>query len=156
MLDFCIIGSGISGSTVAHLLSKKYSVHILDKARGPGGRASNKRFNKNLSFDHGVQYVSPKSKDFKKFLKFLCKKKEAKTWNGHHLDFTFKKKDFSEKFIGVKGNNFISKYYTKKIKKSFQSLAKSIYNNKFFWEKLSTFLNRLIISSNMDSIRHYF
>ena len=70
----------------------------------------------------------------KKFLKFLCKKKEAKTWNGHHLDFTFKKKDFSEKFIGVKGNNFISKYYTKKIKKSFQSLAKSIYNNKFFWE----------------------
>ena len=44
MLDFCIIGSGVAGSTIAHLLSKKYSVHILDKARGPGGRASNKRF----------------------------------------------------------------------------------------------------------------
>ena len=44
MLDFCIIGSGVSGSTIAYLLSKKYSVHILDKARGPGGRASNKRF----------------------------------------------------------------------------------------------------------------
>ena len=33
MLDFCIIGSGISGSTIAHFLSKKYSVQILDKAR---------------------------------------------------------------------------------------------------------------------------
>ena len=44
MLDFCIIGSGVSGSTIAYLLSKRYSVHILDKARGPGGRASNKRF----------------------------------------------------------------------------------------------------------------
>ena len=135
MLDFCIIGSGVSGSTIAYLLSKKYSVHILDKARGPGGRASNKRFKQNLSFDHGVQYISPKSNEFKKLIKNLCKKKQAKIWNGNHLDFTFeKKKEVSEKFIGMKGNNFISKYYTKKIKKSFQSSVKSIFNNKYFWE----------------------
>ena len=37
MFDFCIIGSGIAGSTIANLLSKKYSVHVFDKARGPGG-----------------------------------------------------------------------------------------------------------------------
>ncbi len=134
MLDFCIIGSGVSGSTIAYLLSKNYSVHILDKARGPGGRASNKRFKQNLSFDHGVQYISPKSKEFLKFIKTLYKKKEAKVWNGNHLDFTFEKKEDTEKFIGVKGNNFISKYYTKKIKKNFQSSVKSIFNNKFFWE----------------------
>ena len=36
MIDFCILGSGIAGSTVANLLSKKYSVHVFDKARGPG------------------------------------------------------------------------------------------------------------------------
>ena len=134
MLDFCIIGSGVSGSTIAHLLSKKYTVHILDKSRGLGGRASNKRFKQNLSFDHGVQYISPRSKEFLKFIKTLCKKKEAKIWNGNHLDFTFEKKDISEKFIGVKGNNFISKYYTKKIKISFQSTVKTILNNKYFWE----------------------
>ena len=134
MLDFCVIGSGISGSTIAHHLSKKYSVHILDKARGPGGRASNKRFKQNLSFDHGVQYISPKSKEFLKFIKTLCKKKEAKIWTGNHLDFTFEKKEISEKFIGMKGNNFISKFYTKKIKKSFQSSVKTIFNNKYFWE----------------------
>ena len=55
MIDFCVLGSGIAGSTIANLLSKKYSVHVFDKARGPGGRSSNKRFKKNLSFDHGVQ-----------------------------------------------------------------------------------------------------
>ena len=66
MIDFCIIGSGIAGSTISKILSKKYSVLVLDKARGPGGRSSNKRFQKNLSFDHGVQYISPKSKSFKK------------------------------------------------------------------------------------------
>ena len=92
MLDFCIIGSGVSGSTIAYILSKKYNVEIFDKARGLGGRASNKRFIKKQSFDHGVQYISPKSKEFKKFIQFLYKKKELKIWDGNHLDFTFKKK----------------------------------------------------------------
>ena len=68
MIDFCVLGSGIAGSTIANLLSKKYSVHVFDKARGPGGRSSNKRFKKNLSFDHGVQYISPKSKLFIKYI----------------------------------------------------------------------------------------
>ena len=50
MIDVCILGSGIAGSTIANLLSKKHSVHVFDKARGPGGRSSNKRFKTNLSF----------------------------------------------------------------------------------------------------------
>ena len=58
MRDFCIIGSGISGATIANILSKKYSLDVYDKARGIGGRSSNKKLSKNESFDHGVQYVS--------------------------------------------------------------------------------------------------
>ena len=34
MKDFCIIGSGISGATIANTLSKKYSLDLYDKARG--------------------------------------------------------------------------------------------------------------------------
>ena len=64
MLDFCIIGSGVSGSTIAYLLSKRYSVHILDKARGPGGRASNKRFKQNLSFDNTIAVVAASKGNF--------------------------------------------------------------------------------------------
>ena len=77
MIDFCVLGSGIAGSTIANLLSKKYSVHVFDKAKGPGGRSSNKRFKKNLSFDHGVQYINPKSKKFIKFIQKLFKKKDG-------------------------------------------------------------------------------
>ena len=64
MLDFCVIGSGVSGSTIAYLLSKKYSVHIVDKARGPGGRASNKRFKQNLSFDNTIAVVAASKGNF--------------------------------------------------------------------------------------------
>ena len=46
MSRYCVIGSGISGATIAHLLSKKNSVDLFDKARGPGGRSSFKRFDK--------------------------------------------------------------------------------------------------------------
>jgi len=60
MKDFCIVGSGIAGSTIANLLSKKYSVEIFDKARGPGGRASNRRYKDNLSFANYLFRVSEK------------------------------------------------------------------------------------------------
>ena len=66
-------GSGISGSTMANLLSKKYSVKVFDKARGPGGRSSNKRFKNNLSFDHGVQYILQNQNNFQNLYKNFIK-----------------------------------------------------------------------------------
>ena len=75
MIEFCILGSGMAGSTIANLLSKKSSVKIFDKARGAGGRSSNRRFRDGASFDHGLQYICPKNKLFKKFLINLEKKK---------------------------------------------------------------------------------
>ena len=121
MIDFCVLGSGVAGSTIANILSKKYSVHVFDKARGSGGRSSNKKFKKNLSFDHGVQYISPKSKKFIKFTQKLLKKKIFKTWDGNHLDFTFEKKQYLLKRQGSHGAHIpivgpmgpINKYFLK-------------------------------------------
>ena len=112
MKDFCIIGSGISGATIANSLSKKYSLDVYDKARGVGGRSSNKKLNKNESFDHGVQYISPKSIQFKSFIKSLISKKILKKWTGNHIFLNDNKKEDKShiKIIGKKGNNAISKY----------------------------------------------
>ena len=85
MIDFCVLGSGIAGSTIANLLSKKYSVHVFDKARGPGGRSSFKRLDQKIGFDHGVQYISPKNDEFKKFTTKLLAKKILKSWKGRHI-----------------------------------------------------------------------
>ena len=110
MSKFCVIGSGISGATIANLLSKKHSVILFEKARGPGGRASFKRIKGKTGFDHGTQYISPKTKEFKRFTNNLIKKKVLKVWGGKHIFLNSKKKEDKKhiKIIGRSGNNDIS------------------------------------------------
>ena len=135
MNEFCIIGSGISGATIANLLSKKNSVVLFDKARGPGGRASFKRVKGKTGFDHGTQYISPKTNEFKKFTKSLIKKKILKIWGGKHVFLNSKKKENKKhlKIIGKNGNNDISKYLLKKINCNYQSELKKIYYKNKSW-----------------------
>ena len=133
MSNFCVIGSGISGATIANLLSKKNSVDLFDKARGPGGRASFKRLDETKGFDHGTQYISPKTLAFKRFLEKLIKKKVLKNWSGKHLFLNKSKKEIKNhtKIIGRKGNNDISKYLLKNIKCNyFYELKKIDYKEK--------------------------
>ena len=148
MIDYCIVGSGIAGSTIANLLSKKYSVEVIDKARGPGGRASNRRYKKNLSFDHGLQYISPKSKNFTNFLNQLEKKKIIKNWQGNHLDFNFEKKENVKKYIGFNSNNSIPKYLLNKLTTHFQSEVTNIKFNSNHWV-ININNNQNILSKNL-------
>ena len=117
MSSFCVIGSGISGSTIANLLNKKHTVDLYDKARGLGGRSSFKRLDEKRGFDHGAQYFSPKSVKFKKFTKMLMEKNILKLWGGNHKFLSDKKKENKKhiKIIGTKGNSDISKYLLKDI-----------------------------------------
>jgi len=133
MKDFCIVGSGIAGSTIANLLSKKYSVEIFDKARGPGGRASSRRYKNDLCFDHGLQYLSPKSNEFKKFLLNLKKKKFLKEWPGRHLNFNFERKENLIRYVGSNGNNDICKYLIKNIKVNYNSTVTALKFNSNYW-----------------------
>ena len=135
MSSYCVIGSGISGATIANLLRKKHSVDLFDKARGPGGRASFKRLDKAKGFDHGTQYISPKTPQFKKFIKELIKRKILKNWGGKHLflNQTVREKKNHLKIIGCKGNNDISKYLLKGVNCFFQKDLKKIDYKKKRW-----------------------
>ena len=128
MSSFCVIGSGISGATIANLLNKKHTVDLYDKARGLGGRSSFKRLDNLRGFDHGTQYFSPKTAEFKRFTKKLIEKKILKIWGGNHKFLSDKKKENKKhvKVIGRKGNNVISKYLLKNVRCYFQSELKKI------------------------------
>lgn len=65
-----IIGAGISGLIAAKELSKIAQVTIFDKSRGIGGRMATRRFNQdnyNFHFDHGAQFFTAKTAEFKEF-----------------------------------------------------------------------------------------
>ena len=135
MNDYCVIGSGISGATISNLLNKKSLVHSYDKGRGPGGRASFKRIKGKVGFDHGTQYFSPKSKEFKRFVNKLIKKKILKRWDGNHIYLNTKKKENKKhiKIIGKNGNNDICKYLLRDIRCFYQSEVKKIYYKDKKW-----------------------
>ena len=140
MSDYCVIGSGISGATIANLLNKKFQVNLYDKGRGPGGRASFKRVKGQIGFDHGTQYFSPKTIEFKKFTNRLIKIKILKKWSGNHIYLNSKKKENKKhiKIIGKKGNNDICKFLLKKVKCFYQSEVKKIYYKNKLWFLLFT------------------
>ena len=134
MKDFCILGAGVAGSSIARLLSKKYSVEVFDKARGPGGRASNRKYIKNLSFDHGLQYISPINNKFSNTIKKLKNLGVLREWGGNHIDFTLKNRIKKIKYIGKKSNTDMCKYLLKNIKTNYLSNIKKISFNSQFWK----------------------
>ena len=160
MSSYCVIGSGISGATIANLLSKKNPVDIYDKARGPGGRCSFKRLNNSKGFDHGAQYVSPKSIQFKIFIEKLLKKKILKVWRGKHIYLNKSKKNNKKhiKIIGTRGNNDISKYLIKNIKSHFLSELDKIKftNNKWkldFKNNQTRYYDNLILTCPFPQLK---
>ena len=66
MKNIIIIGSGIAGLSAANYLSsKKFNVTVLDKGKYPGGRISTRR-GEDFIFNHGTQFFTAKSNEFKK------------------------------------------------------------------------------------------
>jgi renalase len=59
-----IIGAGIAGlSCAARLLAAGHAVELIEKSRGPGGRAATRRGN-DWQCDHGAQYFTARHPEF--------------------------------------------------------------------------------------------
>jgi predicted NAD/FAD-dependent oxidoreductase len=63
-----IVGAGISAAILTYNLAKVAEVHVYDKARGPGGRCSSRRF-EDINFDHGASYFKLSDEDCNLFKK---------------------------------------------------------------------------------------
>ena len=103
MNNIAILGAGFSTSTLCYYLNEK-DIKVFEKARGPGGRSSTRKVDDIGVFDHGLQYISPKDKNFSEFLKL---NKSVKQWDGDFIEIDGKVSILppSEKLIGITGNN---------------------------------------------------
>lgn len=75
-----VVGAGVAGSVCARdLASSGWSVTLLDKGRGPGGRASSRR-SEPYRFDHGAQYFTVRGVSFRRRVESMAARGIAKVW----------------------------------------------------------------------------
>lgn len=104
-----IIGAGMTGLTAARELQQNgWTVTVLDKGRGVGGRLATRRL-ANARADHGAQYFTVRTAEFQQFITELSEAGIVREWvlqTAPHSDTSF----LHPRFIGTEGMSGIAKY----------------------------------------------
>jgi predicted NAD/FAD-dependent oxidoreductase len=82
MKKIAIIGAGLAGLTVANMLKDYTKVKIFDKACRIGGRVSTK-YSYPYSFDHGAQYFTAKTPEFRTFIEPMLNNGIIDVWKAN-------------------------------------------------------------------------
>jgi len=78
--DVAVIGAGMAGLVCAQQLSQAgYSVLVVEKSRGLGGRVATRRLH-NTCADHGVCYLKPKGELLRRFVELLSDRHILEVW----------------------------------------------------------------------------
>lgn len=91
--NIAIIGAGISGLALAHHLQQEVNITLFEKARGVGGRMST-RYTDRFQFDHGAQFFTARSKQFKDFLNPFINTSIVREWKPKVVTLEKGKKSF--------------------------------------------------------------
>jgi predicted NAD/FAD-dependent oxidoreductase len=121
-----VVGAGMAGLTAAQILSDQgHDVVVLEKARGPGGRMSTRRY-ENLGFDHGAQYFTARDPRFLSRVMAWQQRGLVQPWVariatiGDHV--SGKKGQAAPRFVGVPGMSAIC-----------SELARGLADCRFAW-----------------------
>jgi renalase len=88
MTDIAVIGAGISGLICAQQLRQAgYSVLVVEKSRGVGGRVATRRLEGTCA-DHGACYLSPKGELLSKFVDLLQSRQIIEVWTDTVYEFS--------------------------------------------------------------------
>ncbi|MBH8566475.1 NAD(P)/FAD-dependent oxidoreductase [Nostoc sp. CENA67] len=80
MTDVAVIGAGMAGLVCAQQLTQAgYSVIVVEKSRGLGGRVATRRLNETWA-DHGACYLKPKGELLGNFVELLRDRNILEVW----------------------------------------------------------------------------
>lgn len=121
MTSIAIIGAGLSGLTAASILKNYADVTVFEKSRGVSGRMSTRR-SEPYYFDHGVQFFTARTSEFKDFIAPLIEDEIIKHWDARYVEFEDKKivdrqqwDQENQHYVGVPGMNHIAKYLSQRL-----------------------------------------
>ena len=137
--NIAIIGSGLSGITIATELKKKFHLDIFEKSKGVGGRMST-RIEPPFVFDHGAQFFAINTVGFRNYVSELLQKKIILPWKFKLAYFEGIKltkikiiRNEDKFFVGVPNMNSIVKYLSKKIDVTINTKIEKIIKKKDNW-----------------------
>jgi len=115
MTRVAVIGAGMSGLTAARALRGIASVTLFEKSRGVGGRMST-RYAVPYQFDHGAQFFTAKTPEFKRFLAPMLEQGSVAKWDARcveleqaHIVSRYAWDERSPRFVGVPAMNAVAK-----------------------------------------------
>ncbi|MEB3217673.1 MAG: FAD-dependent oxidoreductase [Nostocales cyanobacterium 94392] len=118
MTNVAVIGAGMSGLVCAQQLTQAgYSVRVIDKSRGVGGRVATRRLFETKA-DHGACYLKPKGEVLQRLVNLLVEKDQLEVWTNtvHELEANSSsitsKIPSSLSYIASSGMNAIAKFLT--------------------------------------------
>ncbi|MGB5625686.1 MAG: FAD-dependent oxidoreductase [Woeseiaceae bacterium] len=85
MTHIAVIGAGLSGLVVARELQDEHIVTVFEKSRGFGGRMAT-RYENGFEFDHGAQFFTARTSDFRQYLQPLIESGTVATWRAHFAE----------------------------------------------------------------------
>ena len=120
-MKIAIIGAGISGLTTAINLDKSVEITLFEKSRGAGGRVCT-RYTNSYNFDHGAQFFTARSPEFKEFLKPLIKSGVIDNWKVRLIEVRnntiINRQQLNNdhpRYVGVPSMSSIGKYLSKNL-----------------------------------------
>lgn len=104
MTDIVIVGAGMAGLICAQQLTQAgYSVLVVEKSRGLGGRLATRRLYGTWA-DHGACYLKPQGELFGNLVQLLCDRQILEIWKNPHQP------DSAPRYIAPQGMNAIGKF----------------------------------------------
>ena len=85
MKSIAIIGAGISGLSLARRIQSQFSYQLFEKSPAPGGRVAS-RMIANQHFDHGAQFFTARSPQFKRYLQSLIDAGSVADWQARFVE----------------------------------------------------------------------
>ena len=85
MTRIAVIGAGLSGLVVARELQVDHAVTVFEKSRGVGGRMAT-RYESGFEFDHGAQFFTARTSNFREYLQPLIERGIVTSWRARFAE----------------------------------------------------------------------
>ena len=132
MKKIAVIGAGLSGLTVAGILNEFADVKVFEKSRGVSGRMST-RWSDSYYFDHGAQFFTIKTQNFKNFVLPLIDNGVISPWDARFVEIEDRNilnnwrwgEDYPH-YVGVPGMNSICKFLSQNLEVKLETTLQNV------------------------------